>query len=233
MDEIKQMFEAHHLFTFNIAGKTLGVDQSLVVQWVIILLVAVGCIFLTKNLKKEPGTRQTVLEIFVETIHNLVKETMGEEYLFFAPYIGTIAVYLGLLNMTGLIGIDPPTQDYSVAVGLALITFVVIQAFAIRKMGVGHYLLAYTKPLIPLTPINIMERVMLPVSLSLRLFGNILAASIIMKIVYIALGGLLPPITQLIIPVPLHIYFDLFDGGVQMVIFMMLTMINIKVIAEH
>ena len=97
----------------------------------------------------------------------------------------------------------------------------------------GHYLLAYTKPLIPLTPINIMERVMLPVSLSLRLFGNILAASIIMKIVYIALGGLLPPITQLIIPVPLHIYFDLFDGGVQMVIFMMLTMINIKVIAEH
>lgn len=76
-------------------------------------------------------------------------------------------------------------------------------------------------------PLNIIERIMLPVSLSLRLFGNMTAAYIIMELIYSSLGSL-NPFAQLVIPVPLHIYFDVFDGTIQMIIFIMLTMINIK-----
>ena len=73
---------------------------------------------------------------------------------------------------------------------------------------------------------------MLPVSLSLRLFGNITAAVLIMDLVYSALASI-SWFALLVVPIPLHIYFDVFDGTIQMVIFVMLTMINIKVIAEH
>ena len=73
---------------------------------------------------------------------------------------------------------------------------------------------------------------MLPVSLALRLFGNILAATFLVELCYEALHSV-GFIAQLAIPVPLHAYFDIFDGGIQTVIFIMLTMINIKMIAEH
>ena len=73
---------------------------------------------------------------------------------------------------------------------------------------------------------------MLPVSLSLRLFGNMTAAVIIMDLAYSSLNKL-SWIAQVAIPIPLHVYFDLFDGTIQMVIFVMLTMINIKIISEE
>lgn len=73
---------------------------------------------------------------------------------------------------------------------------------------------------------------MLPISLSLRLFGNMFAATIIMELVYSSLSKI-TWVAQLGIPIPLHMYFDLFDGTIQMVIFVMLTMINIVIISEH
>ena len=136
------------------------------------------------------------------------------------------------MNLTGLIGIKPPTVDYSVALALALITFFVVQWFAIKKIGLGHYFKGYAEPYAFILPINLIERVMLPVSLSFRLFGNMIAGVVIIDLAYKSLGSL-TGFAQLIVPIPLHFYFDLFDGIIQMVIFVMLTMVNIKVIAEH
>ncbi len=73
---------------------------------------------------------------------------------------------------------------------------------------------------------------MLPVSLSLRLFGNMFAATIIMELVYSALSSV-TWVAQLGIPIPLHMYLDLFDGTIQMIIFVMLTMINIVITSEE
>lgn len=220
------------LFTINMFGYPFGVTSSLLIQWIIILILTVLSIILTKNLKKIPGKRQTVLEIFVETVNNLVKENMGEEYVSFVPYIGSLMIFLLLMNLTGLIGLKPPTVDFSVVLGIALITFVVVQATAIKKVGLVHYIIGYVKPFGFMLPLNIIERVMLPVSLTLRMFGNMTAAVVIMDLIYGALGKG-SWFAQLGIPVPLHMYFDVFDGTIQMVIFVMLTMINIKVISEH
>lgn len=220
------------LFHIKLLGYNIGIAESILVQWVIIFIVAILSICLTRNLKIIPSKKQNILEIIMDSINNLVRNNMGEDYMAFVPYVGTIAVFLFFMNLTGLIGIKPPTVDYSVALSLALITFFVVQWFAIRKIGLGHYLKGYIQPYAFILPIALIERVMLPVSLSFRLFGNMMAGVVILELAYETLGHL-NGFAQLLMPIPLHLYFDVFDGLIQMVIFVMLTMINIKVIAEH
>lgn len=219
------------IFILNFFGLNFKVTSSILVQWAIIIIVGVMSFAFTRNLKNVPNTKQNVLEIFVETVNKLVRENMGEGYMRFAPFVGTMIIYLLSMNLVGLIGIVPPTSDYSINLGIALVTFFVVQAYAIKKVGLAHYFVAYGKPYLFMLPLNIIERIMLPVSLSLRLFGNMTAAIVIMDLIYKALAAL-NPFAQLVIPIPLHMYFDIFDGTIQMVIFVMLTMINIKIIAE-
>jgi len=220
--------EVKILFEIPLFGYNIGITESIVIQWFIMIFLIVFSILLTRNLKKEPDKKQTVLEMFVNTVNKVVRENMGESYLGFVPFIGTLVLFILLMNIFGLFGLEPPTREYPITIGLASITFVIIQVYAIKKHGLLGYFAGYTKPIVPLLPINIMERIMLPVSLSLRLYGNILAGAVIMELVYESLGKF-----ALAIPVPLHFYFDLFDGTIQMVIFVMLTMVNIKLIAEH
>lgn len=224
--------ESKSLFSFNIGTFPVEIKKELVIQWVVILIIAILAYWSTKGMTKKPNKKQTVVELLYGTIKNIVIENMGEKYVSFVPFIGTLGIFILVLNLTGLVGVTPPTNNYSVALGLALITFVVIQANAIKKVGIGHYFLGYGKPLLPMLPLNIMERVMLPVSLSLRLFGNVLAATVLVELSYQALGSI-SFFAQLGLPIFLHAYFDIFDGAIQMVIFVMLTMLNIKTVAEH
>lgn len=220
------------IFSFTVMNFKVDITPSIVVQWGIIIILTILSIYLTRNLKPVPERKQNIAEIFVETVNKLVKENMGEEYKAFVPFVGTLILYLLLMNLTGLVGIEPPTKNYSITLAMAIISFLVIQGYAIKKMGLGHYFLGYGKPIALMLPLNVMERIMLPVSLSLRLFGNITAGSVIMGLIYKALGGI-SWFAQLGIPVFLHFYFDVFDGAIQMIIFTMLTMINIKIISEH
>lgn len=217
----------------NFLEQYMAITEEIVIQWAIILVISAVAIVLTKNLKKIPNKKQSIAEIFVNGINNLVVSNMGENFKGFVPYIGTLVLFLLFMNLIGLIGIEPPTKDFNIVLGIALITFLVIQVYAIKKQGIKGYFIGYAKPIIPLLPINIMERIMLPISLSLRLFGNMTAAVVIMELIYGALGKTPLGIAQLGIPIPFHFYFDVFDGSIQMIIFVMLTMINIKVIAEH
>ncbi len=228
MGETKPLFG----ITVKLFGHTYGFAPAILVQWVIMLILVCVSIYLTRRLERIPDRRQSVAELLVDSLGGFVKSTMGEEYVAFIPYVGTLIAFLLLMNLTGLVGIEPPTMDFGVALGMALITFFIIQGYAIKKLGLGHYFLGYTKPMFFLLPMNIMERFLLPVSLSLRLFGNMTAAAAIIKIVYDSLAGL-NWFAQIGIPIPLHIYLDVFDGVVQMIVFTMLTMINIKVIVEH
>ena len=220
------------LYQRTINGFPLVISQSMVVQWVILILFAILSIFLTQNLKRIPGKKQSALELIVVTIKNIVSDTMGKDNISMSSYIGALGVFLLLMNLTGLLGISPPTTDYNIALGMALTTFIMVQGFAIKKIGLGHYFIGLGKPMAFMVPMNLLERVILPLSLSLRLFGNITAAAIIMEMIYKGLGGL-TFFATIGVPIPFHFYFDIFDGGVQMVVFTMLTMVNIKVIAEH
>ncbi|MEG0308185.1 MAG: F0F1 ATP synthase subunit A [Clostridium sp.] len=226
------MEELVPLFALNIFGYELHITSSILIQWVLIVITLVLSILYSKKVKKIPGKVQSVIEIGIEFLTNVVEDNMGPGKRSFIPYIGSLGVYLFLLNMVGMFGIKPPTADFSVALGIAITTFLVVNGYTIKKLGLWGYLKGYAAPVPLLLPINIMERIMLPVSLSLRLFGNIFAATMIMELLYEALTGL-NFVAAIGLPIPFHFYFDIFDGTIQMIIFVMLTMINIKITAEH
>lgn len=215
------------------------ITNSLIIQWSVMLIIIIISILLSRNLKKIPHRLQCIAEIYIESINKIISQNMGEEYIDYISFFGTFIFYLLVLNVIGLFGIKPPTADYNTALGLGLISFIAIQFYSIKRVGLKTYFRGYAKPISILLPINIMERIIFPISLSLRLFGNMFAASIIVELVYDALGDLgnslgnFNWIAQIGIPIPLHAYFDLFDGTLQMVIFIMLSMINLKIVSEH
>ena len=220
------------LWSFNVGSIKIDIVPEIIIQWIIILIIAAIAIWATRNLTLRPNKKQVVVEYIYTTLRNVITSNMGEEFLDVLPFIGSLAVFLLFMNLTGLFGLPVPTKSFSVTVGMALVTFYMVQYYTIRKYGLKSYFKGYTFPIALITPINILERIMLPVSLALRLFGNILAATFLVELCYEALGHI-GFITQLGIPIPLHAYFDIFDGGIQTVIFIMLTMINIKMIADH
>lgn len=221
------------IFSFNLFGVDVGIGLELIVQWGVMIFLVALAYWATNDLKKRKiSKKQAVVEMIYEFIGGQVDQNMGEKYRSYIPIIGALAVYLLTLNFIGLFGIQPPTQNLSVAIGFALITFLLVQGNAIYQNGIGAYFKAYVHPIPLFLPLNILERASLPLSLSLRLFGNMFAATMIMEMIYEGLHSI-GFLAQIGIPVVAHAYFDLFDGGIQMVVFIMLTMINIKVTAEH
>jgi F-type H+-transporting ATPase subunit a len=215
---------------------TFKVTETVLVTWIIMLVLVVFSIMATKKLEKVPGKLQMVLEILVGAINNLTKQTMGEDKMAFAPYMGTLLIFLAVSNILGLFAIRPPTADLNTTLGLALITFVLIHVNGTKRKGVGGYLKGFAEPVFFMLPINLISEIATPISLGFRLFGNIIGGFIIMSLVYNALGGLSGmlfgpsalPIFQTGLPAVLHVYFDLFAGILQSFIFTMLTMVYIS-----
>ncbi|MGL4656538.1 MAG: F0F1 ATP synthase subunit A [Sarcina sp.] len=219
------------LFTINILGFKVG--SAVVIQWGVMIFLIIVCSILAKNLKKEgkPGKLQSALEMLYEAITGMVDGNMGKGYSGYIPFVGTLILYLGILNLCGLIGFGPPTRNLSVVIGFTTITFVLVHYNAIKKKHLGGYLKDYGKPYLPMLPINIIEKIVFPVSLALRLFGNMLAAAIVMGLIYMGLGHI-AMFAQFAIPIIPHAFFDLFDGSIQTIIFVMLTIITIKLEGE-
>ena len=220
------------IFTFYIGKFPVEINQDIIIQWVVIAILGITAYLLTRDLGRKPNKKQVVLESIYKYVEGLVSDNMGNSYISYIPYVGTLVVYLLCLNLMGVIGIDPPTSNLSVAAGLGISTFFVVNTTAIVKNGVWGYTKAFGQPYAFMLPINIMERVVLPVSLTLRLFGNMYAAALLVGMIYNALSKI-SVFAQIGLPIIAHAYFDLFDGTIQMLVFTMLTIINIKMTAEH
>lgn len=163
-----------------------------------------------------------IMELFIDTVHGMVKDNIGENFISISPFILTLITFIGVSNVSGLFGLTPPTSDYGITLTLALIVFIIVQVSRIKSLGgFVKYLKSFTKPYILMTPINIISEIANPISLSFRLFGNVLSGILIMGLLYGSLGYYAPLVT------PLHIYFDIFVGLLQAFIFTMLSMIFI------
>lgn len=219
------------LFTFG--GKEMLIPDTIVNMYFVLIVLTVFALIVNKKLKstkvsEAPNGFLNVVEMLVEAINGLVKTTMGPQNMGFAPYIFALACFLGVANLLGLIGLSPPTSDYSVTLSLALVTFALTQIFAYKNArGLGGYLKSFTQPFVLLTPINLIGEVGNVISLSFRLFGNVMSGGIIITLVHNALGYFAP-----IVSAPLQIYFDVFSGLLQTFIFIMLTMIFVGGTAE-
>lgn len=241
MEKLKTFFE------FSIAGFKIGITSSIITEWVIMAILIIAALILARRLETVPKGKQVFTEVIVDTINGLVRGNMGEKYMNFAPYFGSLVMFILLMNFTGLVGVKPPTTDVSVTLGLAIISFFLINVTSIRRNGAGHYLKSFVHPYSFMLPLNIIDKFTVPVSLCLRLFGNMFAATIMMDLLYKALAYFSQLIflnihiaenfnlsfLQLVLPIPFHLYFDLFDGSIQMFIFIMLTMIFIKTTSEE
>lgn len=230
------------VFNIPIPGTdiVIPISNTVTVTWFIMIILAITCFLVTKNFEKIPKKVQNVVEMLVETIINLTKQTMGDDKGRFAPYIGTILIFLAISNTIGIVGIRPPTADVNTTMALAIITFCMIHYNAVKSKGLGKHLKGLTEPMVLLTPINIIGEIATPISLGFRLFGNIVGGLIIMDLFYNMLASFSAmifgpnalPIFQVILPLPFHGYFDIFAGLLQSFIFAMLTMVNISMAME-
>lgn len=214
-DKLMEGMDNHTAFTIPLFGG-IPVPESVVVTWGIMAFLVILAILFTRHLKKVPGKAQLVAEMYVGFINNFTKSTLGEEHWRgFAPYFGTIGLYLGVANMVGLIGLTPPTKDLNVTAALAIMSCGLIYGSSFRIKGLKGGVHKFFEPIPLLFPINLMEIVIRPLSLCMRLFGNVLGAFIIME--------LIKTVIPAIVPMALSLYFDVFDGVIQAIVFVFLT----------
>ncbi len=226
---------ANIIASFKLFGITINFTETVVLEWIVIAVILGVCAFLTRGMKVQGvSKRQVIAEMAVETVTNLVRDTMGKRWLFFTPYVATIFCFSIFGSLISLLGLRAVTSDFSVLLTWAAITFILITATKIRFGGIGGYLKGFADPIPVMLPINILSEVATPTAMALRHFGNIAGGSIIMGLVYYGLAslcrmiGLQIPILTVGIPAVLSLYFDLFSDFMQAFIFIMLMMVFIS-----
>lgn len=208
---------------------------SLIIMFALgILFIYVGKKVMASNPLEKPKGIVLVCETGVEMIYNYMKSIMPSQFeKSYYPYFAMLFVYLICANLSGLIGFDSPTSNFSITLALTLITFVLIQWNALKKKGGWTYFKELVWP-----PTNLLGTLAPLISLSMRLFGNILSGTILMGLVYSFTGWLSGLISvpfnifgPVIAPV-LHAYFDIFSGCIQTLVFVTLSSILISIEAE-
>lgn len=202
-------------FTIPLFGG-IAVAESTVVMWMIMAVMVAIAIFLTWHMDVHcTSKRQLVAETLVNWLDGFTGEMLGEHARQYSEYISTVLLYLIFANISGIFGVKPPTKDLDVTAGLAIMSIILVEYAGIRALGAGGWLKSFAKPVAVVTPLNIMEIGIRPLSLCMRLFGNVLGSFVIME--------LIENVIPVIVPAVLSLYFDIFDGVIQAYVFVFLT----------
>lgn len=219
-------FMIHGVFQYSFFGHEVWITTSHICILFVMLILIGFSIAAGRCMAKAtevPGGFQNVVELIVEKLDGMVDSSMEQAAPRYYNYIGTIFIFILFSNISGLIGLRPPTADYGVTLPLALITFTLIHVnkWVYQKpMTIWEDMCSPMPKWLPLwVPINLVGIIAVPISLSLRLFANILSGTAIMALLYGLLGWI-----ATIWPAALHVYFDLFSGAIQTYVFCMLTM---------
>lgn len=210
-----------------------SLQTELIFSLIIMTVLAVFFIYAgRKVMAADPTAKPKGVVLVVETgikmVYDYMKSIMPSKFeKNYYPYFAMMFCFLIVSNLSGLIGFEAPTSNYSITLAITIITFCLIQWNAIKKKGLLNYIWGTVWP-----PTNILSVLSPLISLSMRLFGNILSGSILMYLVYQLTGWIsyhlinfnfLGPIVA---PV-LHCYFDIFSGCIQTLVFVTLSSILI------
>lgn len=224
VNELLEQLDCKTMFTIPVFGG-IEVSESVVVTWIIMAVMTIASICLVRNLKVEnPGKKQLFLESVISWLYKFFEETIGEHGIRYIPYMMTVVLYLGVSNLIGLLGFKPPTKDLNVTMALALMSIILIEYAGIHQKGVKKWLKGFAEPVPIVAPINVLEIFIRPLSLCMRLFGNVLGAFVVMELIKI--------VCPLFVPVIFSCYFDIFDGLIQAYVFVFLTSLFIKEATE-
>ncbi|MDR0321529.1 MAG: F0F1 ATP synthase subunit A [Treponema sp.] len=228
--------EIKTIFTIAFSGVEIPITETVIVSWIVMAILIIASVILTRKLKEIPKGSQTFLEAAVEFLNNFSKNQFGSFSKHLGPYMGALFLFLLLANIIPVLSplsfkafgfefappfpIRPPTRDINVTAALAVISILllIVCGFAARGFKGWFKRLLYPVPF--MLPFNIMEYGTRLISLSLRLFGNILGAFVLMSMIEKLFPAVLPAVFSL--------YFDFFDGLIQAMIFVFLTSLYIS-----
>jgi len=211
-------------FAFDLFGITLTVNYLTVFNtWAIMAALIVLAVIVRARIKKQPGPVQRIVEIYISAMDGLTRETLETTSRFYFPMVATMFIFLLLCNWWGIIpGFEEPTKDLNTPLSLGIMGFFLTHTASIRAKGIGPYLKEYTHPFFIMAPLNVVGELAKVVSISFRLFGNIMGGAIIITVVsWMVKSVLLPPF--------LYAFFGMFVGTVQAFVFTMLTITYIAV----
>lgn len=193
----------------------IPVTSTVVNTWIVMAVMFVVVFLLTRRISEKPRGAQALLEIAVEFFYSLIDQGMGKVGRKFLPIVGTLFVFIIFLNLSWFIpNFVPPTTDLMTTAGFAFTTIILVQIMGIREKGLGGYLRNFTQPMAFMLPLNVFEEFIKPISLSIRLFGNMFGEKMVTSIFFI----LIP----LFVPVPL-MALGILMGAIQAYIFTLLT----------
>lgn len=208
------------VFTIPIFGG-IPILESVVVTWIIMAVILILCLILTRGLRVEnPSKKQVILEMGVSSLCNFFDDTLGEAGGRYGPYLMSVLIYVAFANLIGIIGFKPPTKDINVTIALSVMSIILIEAACIKAKGGLGWLKSKAEPMAVLAPINFLEILIRPLSLCMRLFGNVLGSFIIMELLKLVVPAVVPAVASL--------YFDIFDGLIQAYVFVFLTSLFLK-----
>jgi len=221
----------------------LSLPAETYTSWMVVILISIFSFFVYQSSKKvdplkKPKGIMLIAELIVYTIERLVKTNMGRHFNFMTPYFLSITLYIFIGFLFGLTGLSSPLSYYMNTFTIVLISFILIHYTAIKTNG-WKYFKRFIEPFPVFLPINLVSIWAPLVSMSFRIFGNILSGFILMSLIYFSLGELssliftfLPAGVNSLWLAPLvapwfHLYFDLFSALIQTLVFISLSMLFI------
>lgn len=221
MDELGRI----HQLIIPFGGHNITINVEVVIMtWIAFLILFVFGFFATRKRSLFPRPIQVLGELFVKQLWELTEDALDKEMAkTYAPLVCALFMFLVLSNWLGILPhLEEPTKDLNTPLSLGLMGFAIAHYAGIKSKGFTAYVKEYFHPIFFMMPLNVIGELAKIISISFRLFGNIMGGSIIILVVsYLTYSVLLPPF--------LNAFFGLFVGTIQAFVFTMLTVVYISV----
>lgn len=222
--------EIKNLWVLYIAGVEIWITETIFNTWLIMLLLIGIAVIARIKLRKFnliPKGFQNIIEALVETFNNFAKKALGDKLFYISPWFFMVFSFILFSALLSVFGMRAPTADWATTFAMAFASFLImlIMGFKHRK---GKYLKSFFEPHFIFFPLNLIGELAKPVSLSFRLFGNMLSGTIILTLYY----SLTPIFVQFGIPSLLHAFFDVLFGALQTYIFVIISLMYVKGAAD-
>lgn len=192
------------------------ITTTVVNTWIIMAVLFLVVFLLTRRLSLKPRGPQTVLELLFEFFYGMIDQVIGREGRRYLPLVATMFIFILALNLSWFIPeMLPPTTDLSTTAALAFTAIAGVQVVGIRHRGLWGYLKRFLEPVPVMLPMNVLEELVKPFSLAIRLFGNLFGEETVVAILVI--------LVPLLVPVPIMV-LGVLMGTVQAFVFALLTL---------
>ena len=214
-----------HQLIIPLLGHNIAINLEVILMtWIVFAVLIVFGLFASRKKNILPRPIQVLGELIVSLLYGLTEDALGKDHAEkYAPLVCALFMFLLVSNWLGIIPhLEEPTKDLNTRLGLGVLGFVIAHYAGIKSKGFKAYIKEYFQPIFFMMPLNVIGELAKIVSISFRLFGNIMGGSIIILVVsYLTYSVVLPPF--------LYAFFALFVGTIQAFVFTMLTVVYISV----